>query len=131
MQSLYAVLLALAPGVFLVSLVLLLAWLVKGKVTMIYDGSYQTAAHYATLGGLILLALVGLSGLVAGAIGGTLGLLLLAAIVVYAISAAISGKSRRELSRNTGGQVALVATQVVGFALVLALVATRTGGIGA
>ncbi len=131
MQSLYAVLLALAPGVFLASLFLLLAWFVKGKVTMIYDGSYQTAAHYATLGGLVLLVLGGLSGLAAGRLDGPPGLLLLAAVVIYAVSAAIGGRNRRELPHNSGGQMALVATQIVGFALLLALLAARAGGAGA
>jgi hypothetical protein len=120
MAMLSTVLIALAPGVFLTSLALLVAWYVKGEVLMVHDGSYQAASHYATGGGLALLILAVAIGWAAGSPAGAAAL---AAIVVYGLSLAISGLSRRNLARRPGSRAALFATQVIGLALVLAGVA--------
>jgi hypothetical protein len=127
MSSVFAFLLALVPGVFLVSLFLLAAYAVKGQVTMIYDGSYQAAAHYATLGGLLLLALLAVAGFAGGALTGTVGLLVVAALVVYAVAFGMSKAKRRDLAGQVGAQVALVGLQIIGFALLVVVVASRTG----
>lgn len=127
MATLFAFLLALVPGVFLVSLALAAAYAVKGQVTMIYDGSYQAAAHYATLGGLLLLVLLALAGFAGGVLGGTLGVLVVAALVVYAVAFGVSRARRRDLAGQVGTQVTLVALQVVGFALLVIVVAGRAG----
>jgi hypothetical protein len=127
MASVFEFLMALTPGVFLVSLLLLVAYAVKGQVTMIYDGSYQAAAHYATLGGLVLLVLLALTGFAAGAVAGAIGGLLIAAIVVYGVALVMSRARRGTLADSVSGQVTLVALEVVGFALLVAVVASRTG----
>lgn len=127
MESLFAFLLTLVPGIFLVSLVLMAAYTVKGQVTMIYDGSYQAASHYATLGGTLLLALLALAGFTGGVLGGTIGRLVVAALVVYLVASGMSKAKRRVLARQVGAQAALLGLQVIGFALLVAVVASRIG----